>query len=715
MIRRSFLLFLGFAALAQASEFIDEDLLDAAAESQFNAIMQRNEAPSAPMAAYAPPRNVHVVQSNDAQITVDVDQYEHMRDALQGVREARQVPTPPRVVLGAARYDARAVEQGMALAIDVQLHATLQGDGEYKVVPLVGEDAVLVSASDRNGPVAITRDNGYHVWVTTDTGEVDLTLQLLVAADGPRGSLEYDFLVPMTPTTSFAFDYDDPSLQPRVTAAVRSVTEDHAEGARLMAELRPTARVRLVGFRAIDGPDRRAHLYSEALNLLSVDEHNAELFTVFRYNILYAGRRNFDIHLPDGFEVISAEGRGAFRYEVQRTDSGSQVLRGETAYPIRDDYEISLRLRRPLGDGPIRVSAPQTVGVEREYGWIGAEVTGRLLLEESERSGLTAVDVRQLPSEMVHSAVSPILRSYRYHDPDATLALNATALPERDVQSAAIDRVEATTVVSDAGTALTELRITLRNHLRHSLAMTLPPDARVRSAMLDGKPVKPSLAADGTLLLPLKRSGERAFTVQVVIEDDLGAFGWWGRLEPRLPALGLPVSSVEWSIHLPENRQYTGIYSDIDEQTQTRSGTWSSPAQGYRNQRWAPMDGEAVVQGAMPLSIELPTSGKKLHHVRYWYGANTPLSVQIGHLSKAALAPLGLGGVGLFTLAFGLAIRRRWRNWLPDWSTVTTMRQRYADTESIGVPVGLMPVRIAVLCVGMFVLLSSLFVFLVTL
>ena len=561
---------MGLFLVAHGVEIIEQDVLNAAAESQFHAIMGQNRAP---LQAGSGARPVHVVQSHDPQIEVELARYEEVREALIDVREQAGQPSPPRVVLGSASYHAEAVERGLALSVEVKVHATLRGDGAYKVVPLVGEDAVLVGAADANGPIAVTRDNGYHVWVTQRTGEVDLLLELLVAPDGPRGSIEYDFLVPMTPVTRFSFTYDDPSLEPRVTGAVRRVHKATETGARLEADLAPTARVRLVGFRSLQGEGRRAHLYSEALNLLSVDQGTAELFTVFRYNILYAGRRNFDVFVPDGFDVISAEGRGAFRYRLEPADGG-QLLRGETAYPIRDDYEISLRLRRQFDAGVLAMEAPRTLGAEREVGWIGAEVTGRLLLAEGSAKLLTPVDVRQLPAEMVHSAVSPILRAYRYHDPEASLELGAVALPEREVRSAAVDRLDATTVINDSGVALTDLRITTRNHLRHSLAITLPQGARVRSTLLDGAPVKPSQTPDGELLLPLKRSGCAPFTVQVFIEDHLPELGWWGTLEPRLPELELPVHTVAWDLHVPDGHRYSPIRADIQPQRYARGARW---------------------------------------------------------------------------------------------------------------------------------------------
>ena len=188
---------------------------------------------------------------------------------------------------------------------------------------------------------------------------------------------------------------------------------------------------------------------------------------------------------------------------------------------------------------------------------------GKLQLEETERKEALAIDVRQLPGEMVQSAVSPILKAYRYHTAGAKVGLNATRLPEREPVSASIDRIRAFTVIAGDGQVLTDMRITLRNRLLPSLSVTLPQGTEVRSALLDGEPVKPSRDDKGRLMLPLKRSeGEERlapFTVQVVLSAGAKPLGLFGRPAVELPAVELPASSVSWSLFLPaKNRRGLG-------------------------------------------------------------------------------------------------------------------------------------------------------------
>jgi membrane protein implicated in regulation of membrane protease activity len=555
----------------------------------------------------------------------------------------------PALVLGAARYSGRAVDG--ALHLDVDLSLTLGRPGAWKTVPLVGEGAVLVSAEVDGAAIGVTTRSGYHVWLTRKTGEVVVHMKLLVAPRGPRGSIEYDLVTPRTPVTSFSCRFPVAGLEPRVDDTVRSEVTSDADSTTLTATLRPTTRIHLVGFRDLgDSAGTQARVYAESLNLLSVDDGALELFSEIKYTILYAGTKRFDVLVPPGLTVVSADGRGAFRYELEERDDGT-LVRGETAYPIRDDYAVSLRLRRETKKGGerFRVPLPKNLGVERDAGWVAVEVPGKMRLEEASRGeGLSAIDTRQLPPELVRSSVSPILRAYHYTTSEAPLELAVTRLPERDIASESVDRVEASTVVSREGVALTELHLTLRNRLRPGLALTLPASAEVRSVLLDGAPTKPSRDQAGRLLLPLKRSAGAASSltpidVQLVYEEHQSGFGWIGSHALGLPALELPVAVVEWRVYLPSDHRYGAFDGDVGEGY--TDGRWSQAVvadSGSDESGGGDLDGafdegapsvETAETGAMPVRITLPTAGRQVTYSRFWVPAEEAVMTRFRYVA----------------------------------------------------------------------------------
>jgi hypothetical protein len=533
---------------------------------------------------------------------------------------------------------------------------------------------VLISAQANGEHLPAWRSNGYHVWLTRLSGEKTVELEVLVPARGPRGSIEYDFLVARTPVMRFSCSFPAAGLEPRLDTAVESTIESKNGQTLLHASLRPTTHIHLVGFRDLGEQEQQtAKVYSESMNLLSVDEGALELFSVVRYSILYAGTKTFQLLLPKGMSVVSADGEGAFRFVLEKNANGNTLLKGETAFPIRNSYEISLRLRRDLdrkGES-FAVPLPRCLNVERETGWLGVEVPGKLKLEESGREQVVAVDVRQIPPEMVHSAVSPILKAYRYHSAKARVELAATRLPEKEPEAGSVDQLRVVTVVSPEGRVLSHVRITLRNRLMHSLALKLPAKTKVRSTHLEGRPIKPSRDEQGRLLLTLKRSAGgnqlRPFSLDVMLESDLAGFGWFGQRELILPGVDLPVASLAWSVYVPAKNSYSVLKGSLARQNYVGQAHWLRPPAsgdvGSGNADDLAMDGVSVDtamtsdSGAMPVRIAIPRSGIQLTYKRYWVEKSQPVGVKFWFLRSWLRIPIGLFLVLLVTIGLTLVMR----------------------------------------------------------
>ena len=648
-----------------------------AVEQSFEALLAAADSPRPP-----PLRLPGVSAGGGAgQVQVSLGRFEELVDTGRRRQEQRELRGEPAISYRSAHYTGSAVPGALELTLQLQLR--LGRPDIYKTVPLVGDDVVVVEAHNGSERLALAREGGFHVWVTPDSGDFSLRLRLLVPARGPRGSSEYDFGVVRTPVTRLSCRFPGSGLQPRLDGAVQSDLRDEDGATVLDAVLEPTLRVHLLGLRDLGGEDEQpARLYAESLNLLSIGDGTLDLFCVLRYTILYAGAKRFRIQLPPGLRVVSADGEGAFRYELQPTDAGPLLL-GETAFPIRNHYEISLHLRRPLKDSgeELDVRLPRTLDVQREAGWLGVEVPGKLLLGELQREQVRAVDLRQLPAEVVRNAVSPILFAYRFHDPALGLRLQTQRLPEQAVHSGSVDRLRAFSLLSPEGTLLTELRITLRNRLRHGLALSLPDGSEVRSTLLDGQPVKASRDEQGRLLLPLKRSAGSSslqpFELLVVTEQQLGPVGLLGSLDLELPAPDLPVSSAEWGLYLPAHTRWADPAGDVHPQTRVGSATWHAPAPvagavGPQTPSADPggapaSSAEASAEaGAMPVRIQLPRAGVRLDSERYWLAANEPLRVELSYLRGWLRYPLLLlvGLLGALGMILVLAQSpARWLGW----------------------------------------------------
>jgi len=641
-------------AAARASAPVDPVAADAA----FDALMATQ---SQLLAAHrvAPPRPWSEPDlATAARIDVSHRTFDALHQLAVASAEARSTPGQgPALVLGASHYRGEAIDGALHLELD--LDVTLTREGAWKLVPLIGQGALLVSAEVDGEPIGVVTRHGYQVWPTTRTGQVRISMRLLVPPTGPRGSIEYDFVAPRTPVTRFVCRFPVPGLEPRVGLAVRADVASDAESTLLTATLQPTTRVHLVGFRDLGlDADTPARVYADGLHLLSVDDDALEVFSELRYTILYAGSKRFDVLVPAGATVLSAEGHGALHYELVPVEGGATLIRGETTSPIRDAYAISVRLRRdlpPPGE-PFDAPLPRPVGAERATGWLAVEVPGKLQVEAiSHTSGATPVDVRQLPSELVGSAVSPILHAYRLDRREAEATLRATRLPERATASDTIDHAHAVTVMASDGIASTELTLRLRNRLRPSLSLRLPAGAEVRSVLLDGAPARPSRDDAGRLVLPLARSAQATrglapVRLQIVYQERHDSLGWLGRLALALPEVELPISELRWSLHLPGDHRYGQPTGGVPH-AHWGHGQWTRAASpepavasaplrdGAGLDAMAPLSAET---GAMPVRVAVPIAGTHRTLRRHWVDADARVTTEVSYVRDAIVLPTAL-------------------------------------------------------------------------
>ena len=572
------------------------------------------------------------------QVTVPIEVWQRARGA---VATAPAAAPPSRV--GAADWRGVADPETLTLQLVGTLQIDLgQGPG-WRSVPLLGQDSVLVGVTVDGRPEPVGVADGHHTWRTDRRGRAVVQVRALVPAGGQGGALQYDVVVPSTASTHLQLDLPRPNLDPAVEGAIRTEVISTDGRTRLVADLVPTTRIKVLGLRDLgEASSREAKLYAEGVHLLSVDEHRLELFTVLHYSILYAGVRRFEAFLPEGLRVVSAGGEGAFRYTLTETEGGT-LLQGQTTYPIHNRYEISLRLQRELPSDTFTVDLPHPLGVERAHGWVGVEVPGRVQLDTVDAQGLLGIDPLQLPDEVREASVSPILAAFRATGDRGRVRLAARPLPEVEVDADTIDRVWARTLVSANGRVATEIQFSLRNRLRHGLTLTLPSGTRIVRAQRDGQPIVPSRGDDERIVLPLRRTTEgKGLVVQVVLASQIDLPGWIGSAALALPEVDLPISELAWEVHWPEGMRFSELRGEVRSQQRSGSGHW--------------LGVEGQTGGTVSAALAPPEAGSMAIYQRYWIPAGEGIGVSATHIARGlrALGTLAILGLGLVGIVAGL-------------------------------------------------------------
>ncbi|MDP2344902.1 MAG: hypothetical protein Q8O67_28410 [Deltaproteobacteria bacterium] len=647
------------------------------------------------------------VMAHAQEVKVPLEQYERTQRRLDELLRAQARASIERpVIVGETRY--RGKSDGRSLRLTLTLRAQLAASNAWKSVPVIGTDAIIVGASIAGQPVPLVAEGAYWAWHTRDQGTVEINVDMVIPPRGPRGSLEYSFHTVESPVTEVNCFFPAADLQPEVTGAQTFEITPVDGGIALQATLRPTSEIHVVGFHDVTEDDdggvkRQAKLYGETESLVSLTDDDVDVFAVVKLTILYASQQRFRVQLPAGYEVVSADGEGAFQYTVAKPEvpGGPTVLVGETAFPIKQRYEISLRLKRPLSASERSLALPvlKLLDVERDTGFVAVEIPGKLSVGSASGDGLLAIDVRELPPSLVESSVSPIVKAFRYAGQREEAKLELARYPEQALAAGGVDKVKATSVVTEDGRVMTDLAFTIRNNVQQYLSLALPEGALVRSAVLEGKPIKPSKDDAGRVLIPLVRSraersggGLKPFHVQLVYESELPPLGALGVRSLTLPQLDVPVSSLSWGIYVPARYVTSGLIGAVGPEELVRNATFTHGrsandddddevaidaneeeldrgfAQNTNSLRGFFDDGDAPpappaatraledTTGAMPVRVQLPTTGMRLVTTRYWLDAQEPLTVSFRYAQIPVVlmleAFLALLCAGAFVVVF---------------------------------------------------------------
>lgn len=645
-------------------------------------------------------------QEKPETVTIPLEQLERARRELAELTAQRESAEPvAQVAVGETIY--RGASDGRNLRLTLTLRAQLARGKQFKDVPVIGTDAVVVSAKLKGQPIALAIEGGYWVWKTRESGPVELAVELIVPPRGPRGSIEYGFRVVESPVTELIGFFPTPDLEPAVTGAVKNEVNEVRGGTELRAVLTPTRELHILGFHDVRSgdSDRRAKLYGETHNLISLADGSIELFSVISLAILYAPEKRFRIELPQGYDLVSADGKGAFQYTVE-TNNEKTILIGETAFGIEHRYEISLRLKRALTAAESKVSlpVPKLLDVERDAGFVALEVPGKMSIAGVEGKGLLGIDVRELPSAILESSVTPIVRAFRYSGERGEASIAIARHPEKSLAPGGVDVLRATSVLTADGRVMTDLTFTLRNNLQQYLALELAPGEEVRSAVLDGDPIKPSRDEKGRVLVPLKRSKHdggtlKPFRVQLVYESGVDRLGWFGRRELILPKVEAPIASLNWSVLVPGRMWSTELDTDVAAEVFVKNASWhrghgveveeegdGELEDGYEANNEAGWDADEVEQeesepapaeapddrarfdanreraaGAMPVRVQIPRDGRELSMHRYWIDAQEPVRARFTYARTPLPMAAQLAGVLFAGAAIAFALIRRSR------------------------------------------------------
>ena len=300
---------------------------------------------------------------------------------------------------------------------------------------------------------------------------------------------------------------------------------------------------------------REVRTVADVLTLLTLGESDVRMVALIDLTVVQGEPRTLQLALPAGYELSGISGNAL---ETSEARDGSVVLTLADPALRRHQFLVTLERAHTGGSFAFDTGLVAVEGAARERGEVALEGTGTLDLGINERAGMQRVDVRELNASMRAMARSPLLAGFRYQRSPSNapgLSFQVARFADAGVLAAAVDRAEATTLVTSEGRALTEVTLHLQNRAQPFLRVTLPAGGSIASVEIGGQAAKPVLGDDGTRV-PLLRPGFRprgTYEVSYVYLHAGAPFGRKGEIELSLPRMDIPVGLVEWEVFVPEN------------------------------------------------------------------------------------------------------------------------------------------------------------------
>ncbi|MBK06295.1 MAG: hypothetical protein CL920_25065 [Deltaproteobacteria bacterium] len=428
---------------------------------------------------------------------------------------------------------------------------------------------------------------------------------------------------------------------------------------------------------------KRSRLYARTYSLLSVGRGGQDLFFTVRYTIVHAPKQRFQFVIPKGLRIRQVHGLGLRDYQLLK-QKNKTVLDVLLVEPVTERYEISVLAELQQRKHKSTILLPEPLGVQRESGYLGIEVIGNDEINVIPHHAAT-IDVRELPSQISQGTTRPILRAYRFGKRPVSWSLLINRYTNINTPASTIDKAQYTTVSNKTGKLWVQASYLVRNTFKQFIAIKLPTNAKLKSAFVAKKPVKPAKDGD-KVLIPLKRSGKQAgntFQVELVYSVQSKGFGGVTQHTFALPSIDIWISELQWALYLPEgkvtwktdilgNERVRGYsnwkitsplslssrLSNRRSFTQRTQRTHNPSQQIFRNYA-----NQTQTVGTLPVKIQLPRWGRRYSFKRYYLAPHTTTTLDLQHRSPW-LRTLGIGLLlfsGLFLgFAFSMsALHRR--------------------------------------------------------
>ena len=447
----------------------------------------------------------------------------------------------------------------------------------YPKIQLMPQSVALRDIKLDGSAALVMVENGWYVLTTDKIGQHKVTLSFSIETELEKGPDVLNLIIPRTAITLFNIDVPVTDARVEIPQSKYMSVSKRGRYLSVRAVLSTTSNVALKLHRTVVKEKKKvpAKIYSEVLNLLSVEDNALRVTTTFKLNVLQNSISSVQVYVPRGYSVLYV--RGENYQEIRDWNEEEVSSRKILSVPFGGEKEgavvftvVAEKILTGEG-GEIEFDGFQVVKSVRETGFLGIEKKSAAEAEIIKNEDIDIVDIQELPLELVNMSTRPLIMGLRYLRHPFLLTLKVTKHEELPMVNTVIDNASIVSVLLAEGKVINRVIYTMRNTGKQFLELSLPPEAEIWSLYVDGKREIPSKNKEGKFMIPLVRSralGENiaSFDVEVLYYYKNNSLPLFGSKKLLFPKADVVISKMLWSCYLPLEYHYLHFGGNVEKE-----------------------------------------------------------------------------------------------------------------------------------------------------
>jgi hypothetical protein len=504
------------------------------------------------------------------------EQFKALLDKMKKPDVSPVVP-PGDYLITRAEYNGIMGESSTTFNVAFDLEIFEKDRKDYPKVQLLPQGVALRDMKLDGRPALVMIENGWYVLVTDKVGQHNVTLSFSIRTELNKGPDVLNLTIPRTAITLFNIDIPVTDARVEIPQSKYMTVSKRGGYLSVRAVLSTTSNISLKLHRTFVKEKKKvpAKIYTEVMNLLSVEDNALRVTTRFKLNVLQNSISSVQIYVPNGYSVLYVRGDNyqEIRDWNEEEVDGKKVL----SVPFGGEKEgvvvftvVAEKILTGEG-GEIEFEGFQVVKSVRETGFLGIEKKSAAEAEIIKNEDIDIVDIQELPLELVNMSTRPLILGLRYLRHPFLLTLKVTKHEELPMVNTVIDNASVVSVLLAEGKVVSRVIYTMRNTGKQFLELSLPEEAEIWSLYVDGRREIPSKNKEGKFMIPLVRSktmGDNiaSFDVEVLYYYKNNSLPLIGSKKLLFPKADVVISKMLWSCYLPLEYHYLHFGGNVEKE-----------------------------------------------------------------------------------------------------------------------------------------------------